>query len=58
MQYPWPGNVRELENLIEMLVVMKEEGKIEVDDLPPKILSAGTANATLPAPRWTYPTTA
>ncbi len=37
MLYPWPGNVRELENLIEMLVVMKEDGDVGVDDLPPKI---------------------
>lgn len=36
-QYPWPGNVRELENLIEMVVVMKDEGVIEMDDLPAKI---------------------
>ncbi len=35
-QYPWPGNVRELQNLIEMLVVMKEEGEICAEDLPPK----------------------
>lgn len=35
--YHWPGNVRELQNLIEMLVVMKEEGVICVDDLPAKI---------------------
>jgi DNA-binding NtrC family response regulator len=40
LAYPWPGNVRELENLIEMLVVMKEEGTIGIDDLPPKILNA------------------
>lgn len=38
-EYHWPGNVRELENLIEMLVVMKEEGVIEPADLPPKIMS-------------------
>lgn len=35
-QYSWPGNVRELQNLIEMMVVMKEEGEICVEDLPPK----------------------
>jgi len=35
-QYAWPGNVRELQNLIEMIVVMKEEGEICVEDLPPK----------------------
>jgi len=39
IRYPWPGNVRELENLIEMLVVMREEGDIEVSDLPPKLLN-------------------
>jgi DNA-binding NtrC family response regulator len=36
-QYHWPGNVRELENLMEMLVVMKETGEIDIDDLPEKI---------------------
>ncbi len=36
-RYPWPGNVRELQNLIEMIVVMKEEGEIGVEDLPAKI---------------------
>ena len=37
MRYNWPGNVRELQNLIEMLVVMKEEGEISIEDLPAKI---------------------
>ena len=36
-KYHWPGNVRELQNLIEMLVVMKEYGDIELEDLPDKI---------------------
>jgi DNA-binding NtrC family response regulator len=40
MGYPWPGNVRELENLMEMLVVMKEEGEITVEDLPRRILQS------------------
>lgn len=35
--YDWPGNVRELENLMERLVVLKESGKIGVEDLPPQI---------------------
>ncbi|MBN1613529.1 MAG: sigma-54-dependent Fis family transcriptional regulator [Deltaproteobacteria bacterium] len=39
VHYGWPGNVRELQNLIEMFVVMKSEGEIGLDDLPPKILS-------------------
>jgi len=37
LHYSWPGNVRELQNLIEMLVVMKENGTIEVADLPGKM---------------------
>ncbi|HRT27699.1 MAG TPA: sigma-54 dependent transcriptional regulator [Syntrophales bacterium] len=48
-RYPWPGNVRELENLIEMLVVMKETGDIAAADLPAKILNArGKENAAPP----------
>jgi DNA-binding NtrC family response regulator len=38
MGYCWPGNVRELENLLEMLVVLKEAGDIGIADLPPKLL--------------------
>ena len=46
MRYSWPGNVRELENLMEMVVVLKEEGDIEVDDLPPKLLSQRTEGSS------------
>jgi DNA-binding NtrC family response regulator len=34
-EHDWPGNVRELENLIERLVIMRGEGEIDVEDLPP-----------------------
>jgi transcriptional regulator with PAS, ATPase and Fis domain len=44
MHYKWPGNVRELQNLIEMLVVMKEKGEISVDDLPPKFRNIPSVN--------------
>ena len=30
----WPGNVRELENVIQRLVVMAEDDRVEVPDLP------------------------
>lgn len=46
MNYNWPGNVRELQNLIEMLVVMKEEGEIDIEDLPPKISGWQKGNGT------------
>lgn len=35
--YSWPGNVRELENLIERLVVLKENDTIVSSDLPKKL---------------------
>jgi transcriptional regulator with PAS, ATPase and Fis domain len=38
-EYDWPGNVRELENLLERLVILSEEGRIEVEHLPPTIRS-------------------
>lgn len=37
IEYDWPGNIRELENMIERLVVLKKQGTLTVEDLPPKI---------------------
>ncbi|MBZ0271639.1 sigma-54 dependent transcriptional regulator [bacterium] len=37
MAYDWPGNVRELENLIERLVILSDDGRIKLADLPEKI---------------------
>jgi len=34
INYSWPGNVRELENTIERLVILTEENKITLKDLP------------------------
>jgi len=44
--FDWPGNIRELENLIERLVVLKEEGSyITQRDLPEKIRQAAGSAA-------------
>lgn len=40
-RYPWPGNVRELENLMERLVVLKGDGVIGMEDLPPHVRNEG-----------------
>ncbi len=49
-QYNWPGNVRELENLIERLVILKETGTIEREDLPEKIFGNASSGGLLTAP--------
>jgi len=40
MTYGWPGNVRELENVIDRALVLAEDGRVTVDDLPPAVLRA------------------
>ncbi len=34
IDHPWPGNVRELRNIISSLVVLKQRGMIDQNDLP------------------------
>jgi two-component system nitrogen regulation response regulator NtrX len=36
-RYPWPGNVRELRNLIERLVIVCPQARIEAHHLPPEL---------------------
>ncbi len=42
--YPWPGNVRELKNMIERLVIMAPQDRIQKRHLPPE-LSRGRGRA-------------
>jgi DNA-binding NtrC family response regulator len=37
VNYRWPGNVRELENLVERLIIMKDDEIITVNDLPERL---------------------
>ncbi len=37
--YSWPGNIRELENVLKMIIVMSEKGKVDITDLPPNLKS-------------------
>jgi len=39
-QYGWPGNIRELRNVVSSLVVLKQTGMIEADDLPEDLVDA------------------
>jgi len=46
MEYRFPGNVRELENVIERAVALSRSDAIDIDSLPPAVLSpAGCAEA-------------
>jgi two-component system nitrogen regulation response regulator NtrX len=59
MRYPWPGNVRELRNLIERLVIICPQQRIEPHHLPPELFrgaarSPQQAYATLQEARAAY----
>ena len=40
MAYPWPGNVRELRNCIENMVTLAPSSRLDVDDIPPRVVTA------------------
>ncbi len=44
VRYPWPGNVRELRNLVERLVIICPQPRIEPHHLPPELFR-GVAEA-------------
>tara|TARA_B100001964_G_C13841181_1_gene425913 strand:+ start:155 stop:379 length:225 start_codon:yes stop_codon:yes gene_type:complete len=37
MRYSWPGNIRELENFVENIIIISDDEKIGVCDLPEEI---------------------
>ncbi len=59
VRYHWPGNVRELRNLIERLMIVVPQDKIEPLHLPPELFRASSRmaqqpNATLHEARSAY----
>ena len=44
-KYSWPGNIRQLKNCMESAVVMCSSDTITLNDLPPTIKSASSANS-------------
>jgi len=43
--YPWPGNVRELKNIMERIVIMTQQSRVDIYDLPEAILNRTIAAA-------------
>ncbi|MBA4032500.1 MAG: sigma-54-dependent Fis family transcriptional regulator [Planctomyces sp.] len=44
MAYSWPGNIRELRNVVEGMMVLDIDGKLDVDDLPEGIRAPAAEN--------------
>jgi two-component system, NtrC family, response regulator AtoC len=44
--YSWPGNVRQLRNCLERAILLSNEGRITVNELPPEV--ARSVNGALP----------
>jgi two-component system nitrogen regulation response regulator NtrX len=48
VRYPWPGNVRELKNLVERLVIVCPQARIEPHHLPPELFRGATESPQQP----------
>jgi len=48
LNYSWPGNVRELENFMERISILCENERVEIEDLPEKILKEQGLNQPKP----------
>lgn len=47
-EYSWPGNVRELENVLEMAVILAEDGQISPQHLPTKLVNESLTPMVMP----------
>ena len=45
--HQWPGNVRELRNVIERTMILSNNNKLDVSDLPPELRRAGGGHAAI-----------
>jgi len=46
--YSWPGNVRQLKNCLERAVILSNNGRITVNELPPEVLRPTSVAAAMP----------
>jgi DNA-binding NtrC family response regulator len=48
--YSWPGNVRQLKNCLERAVLLSNDGRITINELPPEVVRPAVASGTVAAP--------
>jgi DNA-binding NtrC family response regulator len=48
--YSWPGNVRQLKNCLERAVILSNNGRITVSELPPEVVRPQAPPATFAGP--------
>ena len=46
--YAWPGNVRQLRNCLERGVLLANDGRITLDELPPEVQRSSSASLSTP----------
>jgi DNA-binding NtrC family response regulator len=46
--YSWPGNVRQLKNCLERAVILSNNGRITVNELPPEVLRPPSVASAVP----------
>lgn len=44
--YDWPGNIRELQNVVERILLVSEDGMINIEHLPREIVNAAIGHKT------------
>jgi transcriptional regulator of acetoin/glycerol metabolism len=49
--YSWPGNVRQLRNCLERAVLLANDGRISVSELPPEVSGRAMGVASFAAPQ-------
>jgi DNA-binding NtrC family response regulator len=47
--YSWPGNVRQLKNCLERAVILSNNGRVTINELPPEVLRPSVHTAAFPA---------
>ena len=48
--YSWPGNVRQLKNCLERAVILSNNGRITINELPPEVVRPSVPAAALTTP--------